>query len=96
MTTESSSDSADAISRRVGVLIFGPQAELAGKRCIDVDICPGQTTAAEVLQQLGEACEDLQASLPLSRLAVNHAFCNAEQPLKGDEELALIGMVGGG
>ncbi|MEM6756525.1 MAG: MoaD/ThiS family protein [Planctomycetota bacterium] len=78
------------------VRLFGPQAELAGRREIQVTVSPGRTTAADVLRQLGEAQPALAASLPGSRLAVDHEYADPDAPLRGDEELALIGLVGGG
>lgn len=81
---------------RMDVLLFGPQAALAGARVVAVEVVPGRTTGAEVLLALGEACDVLRESLPASRLAVNHALVEGDVVLRGDEALALIGMVSGG
>ena len=78
------------------VLLFGPQASLAGCASVDVQVVSGQTTAAQILEQLGTSLPTLAASLPTSRLAVNHDYADPAAPLTGDEELALIGMVSGG
>ncbi|MEM7577513.1 MAG: MoaD/ThiS family protein [Planctomycetota bacterium] len=81
---------------RMEVLLFGPQAALAKVRALSIEVVPGETTCADALRELGEACEFLRDSLPASRLAVNHALVDADVVLRGDEALALIGMVGGG
>ncbi|MEM1026786.1 MAG: MoaD/ThiS family protein [Planctomycetota bacterium] len=81
---------------RAEVLLFGPQAELTGTRKVEIELTPGKTTCAEVLRRLGEVCVPLRDSLPSSRLAVDHAFPEPDRVLAGDEELALIGLVGGG
>ncbi|MEM6757669.1 MAG: MoaD/ThiS family protein [Planctomycetota bacterium] len=78
------------------VRLFGPQADLTGQREIQVEVTPGRTTSADVLQQLGDKEPALAESLPDSRLAVNHEYADPGAPLRGDEELALIGLVGGG
>ena len=83
-------------SRRKDVLLFGPQAALAGTRSVSVSIEPGCTTCAAVLTAIGEGCEVLQPSLATSRLAVDQVLRDRDFVLHGHEELALIGMVGGG
>ncbi len=81
---------------RASVRLFGPQAGLSGRRTIDVRIVPGVTTCADVLTQLESSCAALTDSLASSRLAVDHELATTDTRLTGDEELALIGMVGGG
>ena len=82
--------------RTVKVLLFGPQAQLLGQRAVEVAVWPGVTTCGEVLATLGALCPGLADSLPASRLAVDHEVAAADRVLRGDEELALIGLVGGG
>lgn len=81
---------------RVSVLLFGPQATLAGARSVDVDIEDNAPTAGGVLAALREAAPALTGSLTSSRLAVNHEFVAAEQTIQQGDEVALIGMVSGG
>lgn len=89
-------DAATPETKRVEVLLFGPQAELAGVRSVGIDIAAGRTTCAEALSLVAERCAALRPSIASSRLAVDHAFADGCAVLRGDEELALIGMVGGG
>lgn len=86
----------DATSIRCQVLLFGPQAALAGASSLEVDVIAGHTTCAAVLKQVSDTCEALVPSLASSRLAVNHTLADGSQTINGDEELALIGLVGGG
>ena len=80
----------------VTVLLFGPQAQLAGRREIAVDLAGETASADTVLAALGEAAEELRDSLRTSRLAVNHEFASGETAIHPGDEVALIGMVSGG
>lgn len=80
----------------VRVRLFGPQAQLSGASVIDVEVQQAEATSDAVLSAIGQQCEPLAASLGASRLAVNHEFATAEQPITPDDEVALIGMVSGG
>lgn len=80
----------------VRVLLFGPQARLAGSEAVDVSIDQPKVTAETVLAALGEQHTVLQESIPSSRLAINHEFAGATDPVGPSDELALIGMVSGG
>jgi molybdopterin converting factor small subunit len=80
----------------IEVLIFGPQAALAGARAVRVAVAAERATAAEVLAALGAASPALEPSLRGSRLAVNHAFVGSGSPIGPGDEVALIGMVSGG
>ncbi|MEN0111214.1 MAG: MoaD/ThiS family protein [Planctomycetota bacterium] len=79
----------------VTVLLFGPQAQLAGASEIAVEVGEAPT-ADDVLAAIGAACEALRPSLGVSRLAVNHAFASGDTPVSASDEVALIGMVSGG
>jgi molybdopterin converting factor small subunit len=81
---------------RVSVLLFGPQATLAGARSVDVDIESDAPTVADILTALHEAAPALTGSLASSRLAINHEFAAADQTIQQGDEVALIGMVSGG
>ena len=80
----------------VTVLLFGPQAQLAGHREIAVDVPGDVATVGAVLAALGEAAGELRDSLRTSRLAVNHEFATEETVINPGDEVALIGMVSGG
>lgn len=81
---------------RVSVLLFGPQATLAGARSVDVDVPTEAPTASDVLLALRETAPALAGSLASSRLAVNHEFATSDQSIRQGDEVALIGMVSGG
>ncbi|TWT98182.1 ThiS family protein [Botrimarina colliarenosi] len=81
---------------RVSVLLFGPQATLAGARSVDVDVAAESPTANDILAALREASPALTGSLAMSRLAVNHEFAAPDRPIGPGDEVALIGMVSGG
>lgn len=78
----------------ITVLLFGPQAQLAEAREITVTL--DSPTAGDVLKALSDEAAPLAASLPASRLAVNHEFVNADHTIRPGDEVALIGMVSGG
>lgn len=78
------------------VLLFGPQAQIAGVPSIEVAVASDSTTAADVLAAIAPACPALAPSLPSSRLAVNHAFAEPDTRITATDELALIGLIGGG
>ena len=80
----------------IRVKLFGPQAQLVGSRQLEVEL-PGQrATVRQVLSGLQDREPRLAASLPGSRIAVNHVFVAADSPVGADDEVALIGMVSGG
>ena len=77
------------------VLLFGPQARLAGKREVSLDL-PDDADAATVLARLADAEPSLKASVAASRLAVNQDFAEPSRRVEASDELALIGMISGG
>lgn len=81
---------------RVEVKLFGLQSDAAGNRNLPVTIQPGQTTASDVLQQLLLQAPALSQSIGGSRLAVNHGLVTPDHILHDEQEIALIGMIGGG
>lgn len=81
---------------RFNVKLFGPQAQLAGRSLISLDLDTDATTADQIMQDLTRQLPELAASLPSSRLAVNHEYVDQQHPVTPGDELALIGMVSGG
>ena len=81
---------------RVTVRLFGPQARLAGRRQLLVELEGDAPTAGEVRAELGRVEPRLRPSLAHSRLAINHSFASDTQRVSAADELALIGMLGGG
>jgi len=80
----------------VTVLLFGPQATLAGVREIRVRVADDSPTAGDVLAALADTAPALAVSLGVSRLAVNHEFATPDRAIRPGDEVALIGMVAGG
>lgn len=80
----------------IRIKLFGPQAALLERREVVLSLPDAGPTVAEVREALGVAAPALAASLPHSRLAVNHTFADERQAIAANDELALIGMVSGG
>ena len=78
------------------VLLFGVQAQRAGASAVTVRVRPGEATVGSLRERLAEAAPALAGSLGASRFAVNHAYAKDDRILAGGEEVALIGLVGGG
>ena len=78
------------------VRLFGPQAQLAGRRQLVLELATEAPTAGDVRAELGRVEPKLASSLAHSRLAINHSFASDTQPISAEDELALIGMLGGG
>ncbi|MEX0655778.1 MAG: MoaD/ThiS family protein [Phycisphaeraceae bacterium] len=81
---------------QVTVKLFGPQAKLAGQEAVALTLDAAAPTCRDVRAALAEAQPALTASLPGSRLAVNHEYADDDQRVSADDEVALIGMIGGG
>ena len=80
---------------RVRVLLFGPQADAAGRSAVEIDL-PEPADCRILGERLAEACPALAPTLPGSRFAVNQEFASPEQQIRPGDELALIGLVSGG
>jgi len=80
----------------VRVKLFGPQAQLVGSRQLEVELPGPRATVRQVLSGLQDREPRLVASLPGSRIAVNRVFVGGDSVIGADDEVALIGMVGGG
>lgn len=80
---------------RIGILLFGGAAQLAGADRVEVSV-PSGARSEEVLVAIGTAVPALRAVLPAARLAVNHDFAAPTQEIREGDEVALIAMVSGG
>lgn len=78
------------------VKLFGPQAQLAKQREVVVEVDTDHPIAADVLDALLAACPQLAKSMATSKLAVNQDIAGELAPVSPGDELALIGMLGGG
>lgn len=79
----------------IRVQLFGPYADAHGGAVLLVD-APEPTTAGEIIERIRAASPSLATLLPSARLAVNHRFARADDPVRSGDEVALIGLVGGG
>lgn len=77
------------------VRLFGPYADAHGERELSLDLPPGPT-ASRVLEAVASRCPDLAPLMPSTRLAVNNRFVPPDHEVRESDELALVGMVGGG
>ena len=82
-------------TRTISVKLFGPQAALAGADAVDV-LTPETVNAQNLKRLLGETAPRLLASLPASRIAVDHEYAAPHDPVPAGAEVALIGLVSGG
>lgn len=81
----------------VNVRLFGPYADAAGERTLRLDVVSGDApSAADVLDALAAHRPALRPLLHGARLAVNNRFAQPGDPVRETDELAVIGMVGGG
>lgn len=79
----------------VRVLLFGPLKEALGGPSIDVELADGgcvDSLRAAMAARYPERAGLLRAA----RLAVNHRFAPADQPLDPKDEIAVIELVSGG
>ena len=80
---------------KLTVHLFGPAREVVGVGRATVTL--GATpTVANLLTALAAAHPDLESLLARSRVAVNHVYADATEPVAPDDEIALIPPVGGG
>ena len=80
---------------RVRVLLFGPQADAAGRSAVELEL-PEPADCRTLRERLAAAHPELAPSMAASRLAVNHEFAPPEQTIREGDEVALIGLVSGG
>jgi molybdopterin converting factor small subunit len=80
---------------RITVMLFGPEAQRAGRGEVALDVAPG-ATCGSVLRALLEREPTLASEPGVYRLAVNHAFAGEEVEVREGDEVALIGAVSGG
>ena len=79
----------------VTVLLFAGLREAAKAETITVEIAEG-STAGDLLEAVETQIPALAGRVGASRVAVDHAFVDADAPIDGAKELALIPPVSGG
>lgn len=77
--------------------LFGPYAKAVGRNELSME-CDGHTpmTAGSVLTLLGVKHPAMQPLLASARLAINCRYVSQDHPVTEADELAVIGLVGGG
>ena len=80
---------------RVTVLLFSVLRDRVGEDTLALDV-PEGTTGAELLDQLAEAHEAIDAYRAHIRLAVNAAYAEESVTLCKGDEIALITPTSGG
>ncbi len=81
---------------QIAVQLFGPVADMVGRRLIELTI-EGPLNAARLVDEyLARSEPALIPILPHCRLAINHAYAKGQERITATDELALIGMVNGG
>lgn len=79
------------------VLLFGPYADAAGARSVSVEVgSDGTVRAGALLAAVGEQTPALRPLLGGARLAVNSRFAASDDEVSASDEIALVGLVGGG
>lgn len=79
------------------VQLFGPYAAAAGRQVLLLDCGDvASVTAAEVMVKISSECAALKSILSTAKLAVNCDYVAHDHHVHEADELALIGMVGGG
>jgi len=80
----------------IDVLLFGAEAEAAGRRHVTLDTDVTQLNCAALRSELAEAEPSLRPHLASCRIAINHDFADEDAVIHDGDEVALIGMVSGG
>lgn len=82
---------------KLSVLLFGPYADALQASSVEVEL-PNDVdpTAGAVMNSLAEQQPKLRSMLGPSVLAVNCRCARPEAPVCETDELAIIGLVGGG
>lgn len=81
---------------KVTVLLFGPYADAVEGSSVTVNIPSPSCTAGEVKAQLAEQYPKLSGMLGPAILAVNQQAVRPNHAVRETDELAVIGLVGGG
>jgi len=82
---------------KLSVLLFGPYADALQASSVDVELPNGtDPTAGAVMASLAEQQPKLRSMLGPALLAVNCMCVRPESPVCQTDELAIIGLVGGG
>lgn len=79
------------------VQLFGPYAAAAGVHEMLIDCGDvASPTTQDVMKKIGSEYPAIKSMLASAKLAVNCRYVAHDHPVTQADELALIGMVGGG
>lgn len=79
---------------KITLHLFGAEARLIGQRLLTIDWPEPQISSDQLARQIRQLYPQLSRST--FRLAVNHEFAGADQPIHETDEVAIIGPVSGG
>lgn len=80
---------------RVEVKLFGPEARAVGADAVGVEL-DTPATCGDLRKSLTASVPSLVPSLASARFARNGRFAADDEPVAPGDELAIIGLVGGG
>ncbi|USN99626.1 MAG: MoaD/ThiS family protein [Phycisphaeraceae bacterium] len=80
---------------RIEIRIFGAEARAAGADALAVDL-DGPATCGSLREAMRERSPALAPALGWARFAVNGRYADDETEIGETDEVALIGLVGGG
>ena len=80
---------------RIEVLLFAAARDAAGRDSIWIDV-PGDATAGDVLEVIGDRLPEISRLLPSCRLAVDCGYVEPGSTVPAAGEIALIPPVSGG
>lgn len=79
------------------IQLFGPYAKTVGQSTVSLSFDAQQpVTAGALLAELGKEYSAIAGLLGSARLAVNCQYVGADHQVAPTDELAVIGLVGGG
>ncbi|SMP46147.1 hypothetical protein SAMN06265222_10272 [Neorhodopirellula lusitana] len=87
---------ADSSNNQLMVLVFGPQSQTVGLDRLPVACGSLPISASDLMKQIATQHPQLEPSLGVSRLAVNHEFADDNMLIGQDVEVALVGLISGG
>jgi molybdopterin converting factor small subunit len=79
---------------QIRILLFGGEAAALGRDSVVLDIEP--PTCTGLRQALERDFPAVRPHLSAARFAINSQFAGPDQPIRPGDEVALIGLVGGG
>lgn len=84
-------------SMTLTIQLFGPYATAAGDSSVTLAFkADDAVTASKVVARLGRDYPPLKPLLDAAKLAVNFRYVAQDHQVTCEDELALIGLVGGG